>query len=322
MLMVGNFSARLVEATTKQPLPEHSGSRNFYYSMRTDSTNDNGDEVFVEVEPGTEYYVAIQVVGDDIPPKKKFCFEFVVDGIKLESRTITNKKAGPGMVGLLSSKHGVLFNQAFRFKNASNRRSHRHSYTLGPDMVFGSVVVIVSEAVKLPHQRLQEGFKEAFGAVPHILSTCHVNNGQKGIIRSTEGTVSASSPSTTSTRVPCYHPGELVQEINLKYGTKLDLIYAGVLNPPPLWEHHRLKYGIDNSKHLMKALSLPHLPPHKRIKVDAIYDGATMLSPPREVELFDLTRDENAVCRSNRTRKESGSSEDSPNSVPALIYSP
>ena len=296
MVIVGNFSARLVDATSKEPLPEHVRS----------------GEVFAEVESDTEYYIEIQVIGSAIRPKKKICFQFSVDGTKLESRTIINKKTGPGVVGLLSRKHGVVTNKAFRFQKASNRRSNRDSYTVGPDMVFGSVIVQISDAVPV-RTLAQDDFQEEFGAVQPTLATCNVYDGHKGILRSIEGTVSQVSSSTGVT----YLPGRLRQEIKINYCTTLDLIYAGVLARPPLWEFHRLKHGISKN-HSIEALSVP---PPKRIKVGAVYDGMSMIVPPREVELFDLTGNIEA-SQSTGIIKGRYSVEDSPDSIPALISSP
>lgn len=304
MVIVGGFSARLVDATSKEPLREHVGPRD--------------GQVYAEVEPNSDYYIEVQVTGNNIQPKRKICFQFVVDGTKLESRTITNKKSGPGVVGLLSQKDGAVINTALHFKTTSNRRSDPDTYIVCTEMVLGSVIVQVSDAVPVQTKSYApDDFQEKLEVAQMEPVLCNGYGGLKGILRSTKGKVSGASPPPKKGSV--YLPGKILEEIKINYGTTLDLIYAGILPQPPLWEFHRLKHGLPRHSRDTSAVPAP-----KRIKLDAVYDPRrAVVVPPREVELFDLTEDTVDTSHTARPRSKSEVTEEgSQISVPGLIYSP
>ena len=308
MVILGGFSARLVDATSKEPLREHIGP--------TDG------QVYTEVEPDSDYYIEVQVTGEKIKPKRKICFQFVVDGTKLESRTITNKKSGPGLVGLLSRKNGAVINRALRFKKSSTRRRNPETYTVCPKMVLGSVIVTVSDAVPVKTKPSQDDFQEELEVAQREPVLCNSYGGLKEILRSSKGMV-VSGASSPSKKGSAYLPGKLLEEIKINYGTTLDLIYTGILPQPPLWEFHRLKHGLP-PKNSRDGTNSPVLPTPKRIKLDAVYDSKrSMVVPPREVELFDLTGENIDISHTSRPRSKSdGTEEGCPISVPGLIYSP
>ena len=276
MVVAGNFSAQLVNAETNEPFREHVGKKG---------------EVYAEIEPDCEYFIRIQVVGGD--QKRKRCFQVAVDGTMMESRTIANRKSGPAHIGMLSRENGIVVNKAFALRNPPVK--YNGELKVDACMPIGSVTVRVSEAV---HDGSPEpmDFKEGLGPpkdsveVPYELG---VFSGKK-FLRTTEGTLSriTVTPERSVTtkgrkkKYSSYRAGALLQELNIHYCTALGLIHAGVLEKPPMWDLFRKQQNYGK-----RSLPLPRRPkPAKRIKVDAIYNGDTLIVPAKTIEVFDLTK--------------------------------
>lgn len=303
MVVVRGFSARLVDATSKEPFPEYTGSKE--------------SQVYSEVKADSDCFVEIQVTEKTINPRRKYCFQFIVDGTKLESRTITNRKAGPGFVGILSKENDAVINTALCFKKGSNRGCKAQSCTKG--MELGSVVVQISDVISTKNTFSLDDFQEDFGIGQPTSILYDGYGGLKGMLRLSKGMVSEASPSKCRART--YQAGRLLEEIKINYGTTLDLIYAGILPQPPLWEFHRMKHGLPEESINSSATTVP-IP--KLMKVDAVYDSSMMMVvSPREVELFDLTEDTvNAPQSPPRRNQRICMEEESPCSIPGLIHSP
>jgi len=91
MVIVGNFSVRIVNAEDKKPFQEHIGP---------------GRKIFAEVEPDIEYLIEIQVVGGE-NPDQMYNFSFEVDGQSLGYHCTTNYNSGNSFHGILSRESGI-----------------------------------------------------------------------------------------------------------------------------------------------------------------------------------------------------------------------
>jgi len=290
MVVINGYSVQLVDATSGDVFSEHRGKQH--------------DEVYAEIlDPESEYYIQVQVVGEHIDPKQKICFQVAVDGISMESRTITTRQAGPAKIGLLSRENGVTINKAFRLKNccACVQNSDGTLNKKDPFAAIGSIIVKISEAVK-DHQYLEPtNYKEetqlSDTATINVPYEIGIFSGKK-FARSCEGNYTIRIPDNSSrtgnqkckhqtSRKASYQPGKFLQEINLRYCSCLGLIHAGVLEKPPgLWELFKKEQVHLHGKHSLPQQSPT---PTKRVKVDAVYDGQVMVSPAKSIELFDLT---------------------------------
>lgn len=316
MVVVGTFSAKLVNAETNKPFQEHLGKRG---------------EVYAEVEPDCEYFIQVEVLGGSM--KKKRCFQVAIDLDQsthhqlLESRTITNRKSGPALIGMLSRENGRMVNKAFALHNPGVK--YNADLKVDTCAPIGSVTVQISKAVYDGCHEPTEFKARIIPAKKHLEVPYEygVFSGKK-FLRSTEGTL-CTSPLISSTKrssssqvvtpekplakrrkmvmqnAPSYRPGTLLQEINIHYCTALGLIHAGVLDKPPMWDLFRKQQAYGK-----QSLNLPRPNPTKRIKVDAVYDGTTLIKSEKWIEVFDLTTtntisDSDTSTSSNKD-KESG----------------
>ena len=119
------------------------------------------------------------------------------------------------------------------------------------------------------------------------------------MLRSVEGTKATISTNKKNSFMLHHKKGALLQEISITYCTALGLIKAGVLAKPPLWDFHRLKFGIskrddprddanDTDNDDEPALTTRW----KRVKTDAVYAEGILVAPAKEYDLIDLLGEE------------------------------
>jgi hypothetical protein len=127
MVVVGNFSVRLVHADTKEPFKEHMGP---------------DGKIYTEAEPGADYFIETEVVGGD--PNKHSCWTYTVDGKGLGYYTWLNMSDGKDYIGIWSCLDGIAKDLALSFQRPSIVGSE--SSTVNGTLA-GSVKVEVSEAI-------------------------------------------------------------------------------------------------------------------------------------------------------------------------------
>jgi len=260
MVVVGNFSVRLVEAKTKEAFKEHKGPK--------------GD-TYCEVEPDLDYFIETAIVGGD--HDKVYKVTFSVDGKQLNLR-LTKRPGGRHTAGLGSIEDGVAIQRALSFKIPSV--SGGSSAT---DDLIGNVRVDFWEASF--HSVISE--RQNFDSCtidPASISANLSHKQSKKVLRSGMGTHTESKELG-----PVYNrfrAVRLLESITVNYCTALGLIHAGVLQKPSdFWEEARMilpkKRGTANSN----AVDIKP----KRIKKETTIGGSGVAALSTEHDLFDLS---------------------------------
>lgn len=224
MVVVRDFEVRLVEAQSKNPFPEHIGG--------------NGD-VYVEVEPGVEYYVAIRRVRNATNAihgcaLSNLCCEFVVDG---ESLGYITKFRGNQLDaaftynGLAHLLNGVTSNQSLLLlkpKLGCNETAFQ-GQTVGRGQILGIVEICVFQAIARGFQ-VREDFRSGLEAKEVVFS----GRTKEKTLRSVPGYhTQLSSDLQGNTPVERFERGNFQYVITLHYCTTPGLITAGILPPFP-----------------------------------------------------------------------------------------
>ena len=260
-----DFTVELVDATSEKPF------------KRFKDANGN---IFYEVEPDADYLVKIQVVGSDVDPSAKFRFDILVDGSSIGYYQTLSKTEGAHFLGVFERRNGVQTGKALRFKSPSDV-----SYSLTANTPFyGTVETMISEAIQAGYAKVGDikPPKEA-----PVVSNC--DNFTNKALRSGNGKLMSSSfHGNEEMYTYHYRSGFQLGRIKLNYCTTVGLIKAGILPKPPLWEWHRMLFKRPpcTNEELKRAA------PSKKIKIDAVYKEGILITPARELELFDLIDDE------------------------------
>jgi hypothetical protein len=264
MVVVGNFSVRLVNAETKEPFKEHTGP---------------DGKIYAEVEPDLEYFIETSVIGGD--PQKVLLFTFFVDGKKLPYRSFEKEVAYKGM---WSIQDGISTTTALTFTRPSFSDSKSST---SPGLLMGDVKVDISEGIYSGIRTL-ENF-DSGSLQPASISASITHAHTKKVLRSGEGTISESKAAySKGTLVNSYVPGALLGSITIHYCTALGLIHAGVLeNPVDIWARARL---INPCKRTSAKEDVASIRP-KRVKSSALVEA------PKEVDLFDLSSGQATMTR-------------------------
>ena len=147
MVVVGNLTVQLVDATTKVPFKERTGP---------------DGKTYVEAQPDAEYLIKVEIVGDE---DRLLRIDAGVDGKSMEYYSKTKKKDGPKYIGSLTRIHGVESKKPFHFErrllperdSSAKRGAPSTGYTIG------SVKVKLSEAVSI-------GWKVARDIIPPFIA--------------------------------------------------------------------------------------------------------------------------------------------------------
>ena len=138
MVVVGDYSVRLVDAGTKEPFQEHVGP--------------NGD-IYAEVEPEAQYFVELNVVNNAAGAADKVIMDGFIDGKRVPNHVTVRPGRAPYFLGLIETDpQGAKRKTAFCFRSPKVATDTSTSGTAAaadglPGMMMGSVTVQVSEAV-------------------------------------------------------------------------------------------------------------------------------------------------------------------------------
>jgi len=294
MVAVGCFSARLVEADTGRPFREHVGPHHGQH--------------YVETEPDAEYFIEIQVL-HGAAEYTEYNVVYCIDGQDLGFYTQISQMDGPHLVGLCSRENGQTIKKAIRCvspKISAVTQPQSTDSLTPPVSMMGTVTVKFSEAICTGNVKQQaknyDSSQALIGATPIPRHPAVASSGsqKKKVLRSAEGSASITSNKRGRKK---FNPGILLQEINLQYCTALGLIYAGVLEKPPLWDMHRSNnnkcsnhhhHHNNNNNNNIKEETNTAAPHHscKRVKIGSVFDGSTMLAAPKEYDVIEFLDDD------------------------------
>lgn len=268
MVVVGNFSARIVNAEDKKAFKEHTGP---------------GKKTFAEVEPAVEYFIEIEVVGGD--PGSKYIFKFSVDGCSLGYHIPMSVNAGKSFAGSWSRDGGVGTNRAFKFQRPAFTQTGKAVGGFS-DGLMGHIEIDIWEAIA-SGTYTPEDF--SMKSIETATISSGISHGQtKKVLRSGEGstTLTKTFKSTVQTK---YVYGKRLETIAINYCTALGLIHAGVLDKPEdIWEQARLTNPSKKRSNRHAANVEP-----KRTKMKKTTGGAKVQievkAKAAESELFDMT---------------------------------
>ena len=269
MVVVGNFSACIVNAEDKKAFKEHTGP---------------GGKTFAEVEPGVEYFIEVEVIGGD--PNSRYYFEFSVDGRSLGYHKLMRINAGKGIAGSWSRVGGVSTHRAFKLQRPVF--SHTSESVCGfNDGLMGDVKITISEATASGTYTQSDWSGKS---IETATISSGISHGQtKKVLRSGEGSTTLTTTPGNSTIYTKYVHGKLLETITINYCTALGLIHAGVLDKPnDIWEQARLTNPSKKSsnRHAVnvgpKCTKMKDVAGGGKVKVEVKAEAA-------ERELFDMT---------------------------------
>lgn len=263
MVVIGDYSVRLVDAETKEPFKEHQGP---------------GGTTFAEAEPDIDYLIEIEVVGGS--PSQWRRFEFSVDGKALGYASHSACGRAKQYKGIWSREDGQEHVRALKF----SRPSISKGGSSVPGGLMGQVTVDISEAV-YAGTRIPTNFSGACMS-PTSVNADLTHAQTKKVLRSGQGSYCESKKASTAAAAS-YVRGYPLQSITINYCTAMGLIKAGVLASPGVWAEHRMtnpaKRGISNPHAV-------HVEP-KRAKLGGVIADGETLKAATEVDVFDLTAD-------------------------------
>jgi hypothetical protein len=207
MVVQGDFTILLVNADGEEPFKEH--------------TKDG--EVYVEAEPGAEYFISVQRTGN--ATARDLVLNYFVDDADLEFETSffgVLSASEPKLEGLWSRTNGVESRRALKFVAPPKRWGE------GSARITGKVEIKVFEGV---HPRELDCF-DCFAPVPLTAAAVDLSQlvaGKGKRVRTGEGSTVVTTRATP--QMVC-DPGALVDTITLHYGSVPELIEAGVLRKP------------------------------------------------------------------------------------------
>lgn len=227
MVVQGAFRVELVEASTKNPFPEHSKDGNTY----------------VEVEPDVEYFVSIQKIGT--MPEKYVSAELFVDRISLGFQQIFVGSAidrQPSFKGLYRVENGTASYQALKFVKPSRMILQTEGGVPEPSM--GTVEIKIYEAafkqvLRQENKTEVDRSKDFRGAaVAHVpqggaKKKC-LRSGLGGILLASKHSPKVAKPTSKHAKKSLsrdYVRTRLLEPITLNYCAVPGLILAGIFNP-------------------------------------------------------------------------------------------
>lgn len=211
MVRHGDFEIQLVEAATKNPFKEYH----------------HNEQVFVEVEPGQEYFIAVKKVNSDIITSA-VRLEFFVDGQKLGyATTFSARKTTDSFdyKGMWNYKNGISTHSSLKFvipKSLPQHKSSKDAATTG----LGMVEVKVFQALN-PFKIKRSAFES-----PKIDEKTLAAGSQKSKpVRSLAG--NHEEQAYYEKTATYYDKGRLLDTVTLYYCATPGLIQVGVLPSPP-----------------------------------------------------------------------------------------
>ncbi|GKY92178.1 hypothetical protein MPSEU_000189100 [Mayamaea pseudoterrestris] len=216
MVVRSGFQVDLVDAETKKPFKEH----------------EKDGKVYVEVEPDTDYFIAIRRITQEGFPKILSLYS--VDGKKLDYHQPHDEiDAETFYQGIWSRIDGKDQIKALRFAKPSPAEAGK-----GYEGNTGFVEIKLYEAI----------FEGVEPVIDHISSVeLHPSvdaaraSSKKKFLLTKAGT-STIFDDTKSDTMSWYSKGKEFDRISFNYCSALGLILAGVLPKPDLWTWQRMKH--------------------------------------------------------------------------------
>lgn len=269
MVQKGLYSVELIDAETKEPFLEHEG--------RVEASDDNCVDSFVEIEPGSEYF--LRVANDS---SNSVICNITVDGADLGYEFCL----GPNEYddkGLWKLENGTSQHTALKVhKVISSARSDTDS---DPKSEIGIINVDFFEYVEGEGTEMAKDFQSEWSSDDKCLIAGGDNNTVDDTKRKVKSQVGSHSEvlSNDDGKRNVYSYGDDLETIRLKYCTAVGLIVEGVLLKPPLWEWARLTHG-NSGKENDGALNI-----EPKVMTFQTQDGDGNVVEVKHVDMFDLT---------------------------------
>jgi hypothetical protein len=267
MVVKGDFKVELVNAKTKVPFREHTSR----------------GKVYVEVEPGSEYFILVQAVGgDNMRLVRSTCS---VDGTSLGFHTTFCKSNGKQYAGLWSLADGIGLQTALRFEL---QESIQNACSGDDELSTGSIQVNFFEAIV---ERYVESPRD-FASQPLAKKTINCSNVADKVVTSAQGGHSEQVSFKKQKQIRETKAGKLLESVCLHYCTVPSLVAAGVLEKPFNAARERLRRvrpakPLDSSTGNRRKSKPPEI-----VRREALIVNGQTLAQAQEVEFFDLISDE------------------------------
>jgi len=257
------YRVELVDALTKQPFIEHTGS---------------DGKVYVEVEPEADYFIKISSSVD--PNIHKVLVDIEIDGNAIGcSINLWAYKDCTLWEGYYEQKNGEITELSLKFSKASKQKEKKSIDGCGIQLLMGKIVVTFSDAVPNGFDKGKD-FETNLDPNEIELTSKSVETAKGSVVNDMNEEHPNYTDEDSKTR---YISGKVREEIELNYCCAVSLINQKILPKPPLWEMHRLRAPeTKNGKGTMTVEP-------KRIKIGAVVTNGVTLSPGKEVDFFDLT---------------------------------
>jgi hypothetical protein len=275
MVQKGKFSVELVDAETKLPFMEHEGN--------SKSNDDHCVDCFIEIEPGSEYYV--RVANDS---EETVICNITVDGSDLgyEFCLGANEYDDKGLWALVD---GQSVHTSLKIHKVV--ATTRIAATQNKDSEVGLVNVDFFEYIEGDGTEIANKYStnwKTLSSTTHKSSyynnsnSDHVHDSKKQV-KSQQGSIVCVAHGDDLER-KVYAYGDGIETIRLKYCTVVGLIVEKVLPKPPLWDYARM---VNPDKNHCITEETIHIKP-KILKRNTCDDDGKVIEV-KEIELFDLT---------------------------------
>ena len=264
MVVVENFSVRIVNAEDKEPFKEHSGP---------------GGKGFAEVEPELEFFIEVQVTGGD--PNAVYYCRFSVDGTRLNYCKPMTIRDGKYHAGIWSREGGVDKQRAFKLRRPTFSKAGE-SVSRGGLMGFVEVDISVA-TVAGTYTPVTDVAETSIEPAKVSAGLSHGQN--KKVLRSGEGSLSIAGKAIAHTTLTSYAAGEHLHTITIHYCTALGLVQAGVLSKPrDMWEEARMA----NPSKPASNRNAEDVKPERTQRDGVTVDGIKV-EAPKECDMYDLS---------------------------------
>ena len=239
MVVIGDFSVRLVDATTKEAFTEHVGP---------------DGKVFAEVEPGAEYFIELMGATEDKKKKlpQPLRVKYFVDGKDLGCRSnISGFPLIKSLAGLRSVSNGVATYTALCFGNPRITWDHNSPSQMSSSQM-GNVTVKI-------HEKIENGTRNvtlnrtAVSVQAGTISADMTKGQKKKVLRSEKGSISMNEPMSRRKleeilrgKKKTHKCGKLLDSITIYYCTALGLVQAGVFPGPDTASNRKRRSANDS----------------------------------------------------------------------------
>lgn len=270
MVQKGNFFVQLIEAKSKEPFLEHKGVG--------DSNDTHYVDGFVEIEPGSEYFIRVANDSSDIV----IC-NVVIDGSDLgyEFCLGPSEYDDKGLWKLENGKSQHTALKVHKVLSSANTVADANSD-------IGVITVDFFEYIEGEGTEVAQEFQSKWNGDNAIEGKENSeNDDSKRKVKSQVGLHSETLSNDDGQR-KVYSYGNDIETIRMKYCTAVGLIVEGVLPKPPLWEWARISHPEQDSSNSKKIL---HPIEPKILKLKTCDDDGNVVEN-KEIEMFDLTTEE------------------------------